>query len=52
MGISPLLVYLDNIIVFINKDKEKKYLIGEEFEVKTLRKLKYSYEIKITSAKK
>ena len=50
-GVTALLVYVDNIIVTGNDEREKhdvKRRLAKEFKIKELEKLKYFLGIKVT----
>jgi len=55
VGVTMLLVYMDDIIVIGDDKKEQQKLsqrLVAEFEIKTLWRLKYFFEIKVTRSKK
>lgn len=50
-GVTALLVYVDDIIVTRNDEREKQELtqrLVKEFEIKELGKLKYFFSIEVT----
>ena len=53
-GVTTLIVYVDDIIVTENDEKEKytlKQCLAKEFEIKDLGKLKYLFGIEVTRSK-
>jgi len=54
-GVTMLLVYVDDIIVTGDDEEKQKLLsqhLAKEFEIKTLRKLKYFLGIEVAHSKK